>query len=217
MDAFPELQLRLQALQRAGALCPQLGQRAGRAVAALAGARPTPPQPAGAAATVDELCAELRERHPGAWAQLAAPGGALAQPLLGRWLKARQLVDVLPFPPPGPAPALAHSLELAAQFLRGHPRRCYGLRVAPSRIPGAGLGLFAAAPLPQGSLLCVYRGTRRGLLEARELAEAGAADYLMGGFGLRDHVDAGPHPGRTTSPSSSSERSSQRCWSPPGT
>merc|ERR1712096_456232 len=70
-----------------------------------------------------------------------------------------------------------------------------GLKVGPSTVQGAGLGLFAARPFPRDSLLCVYSGTSVSLVEAMRRRDAGEhGDYVMGGFGANGRVDAGPHP-----------------------
>jgi len=51
--------------------------------------------------------------------------------------------------------------------------------------------LFATAPIPNGSVICEYRGTELTLLQTIRLKDK---TYLMGGFGINCHIDAKNHP-----------------------
>src|SRR5690242_5095489 len=48
----------------------------------------------------------------------------------------------------------------------GEPPSSADLRVAPSLVPGAGLGLFARRPFAEGEVVCVYDGVPLSTLEA---------------------------------------------------
>ena len=56
----------------------------------------------------------------------------------------------------------------------------HGVEVWPSRIPGAGDGLFAWRDFAAGEHLGDYYGRVLSLLQAHQLEDR---DYLMGGFG----------------------------------
>lgn len=62
-----------------------------------------------------------------------------------------------------------------------------GVEVRPSRIDGAGDGLFTTRRFVVGEVLGLYYGRVLSLVEATRLSNR---DYLMGGFGLNAHVDA---------------------------
>eukprot|EP00756_Hemistasia_phaeocysticola_P029632 Hpha_TRINITY_DN16242_c0_g3::TRINITY_DN16242_c0_g3_i1::g.12823::m.12823 len=118
--------------------------------------------------------------------------GSLSLSRLEGWMQKRGMLSFQALSPELPAAGETAMVELVLQYLRGNPRGGYGLRVQASRIEGAGQGLFAATNIAQGTLLCVYSGTRRSLKETADATAAKQSDYIMG-FGLRDHVDAGPH------------------------
>ena len=61
-----------------------------------------------------------------------------------------------------------------------------GVEVRPSRIDGAGDGLFTTRRFVVGEVLGLYYGRVLSLVEATRLSNR---DYLMGGFGLNAHVD----------------------------
>eukprot|EP00921_Rhytidocystis_pertsovi_P023692 GHVQ01037990.1.p1 GENE.GHVQ01037990.1~~GHVQ01037990.1.p1 ORF type:complete len:249 (+),score=34.90 GHVQ01037990.1:731-1477(+) len=63
------------------------------------------------------------------------------------------------------------------------------LEVRPSLIPGAGRGLFVLSAVPKGSVVCEYTGRRLTLLE---LLRKQDRTYVMGGFGINWHIEAGP-------------------------
>jgi hypothetical protein len=65
------------------------------------------------------------------------------------------------------------------------------LEVRASRIPGAGLGLFATTDIAAHSVICEYTGSELTLVEVAFLEDS---TYLMGAFGLTCHVDAREHP-----------------------
>ncbi len=65
------------------------------------------------------------------------------------------------------------------------------LEVRASRIPGAGLGLFATTDIAAHSVICEYTGAELTLVEVAFLEDS---TYLMGAFGLTCHVDAREHP-----------------------
>ena len=65
-----------------------------------------------------------------------------------------------------------------------------GTRIAPSRIPGAGLGLFATQDFSEGDLICVYFGASLGTAQAIRLQDKA---YLMR-LGADAYVDAGFFP-----------------------
>ncbi|KAL3912842.1 MAG: hypothetical protein SGPRY_008197, partial [Prymnesium sp.] len=62
-----------------------------------------------------------------------------------------------------------------------------GVEARASRLPCAGLGLFAARSFGEGETLGRYHGRVLSLLQAHQLEDK---DYLMGGFGINSHVDA---------------------------
>ena len=66
-------------------------------------------------------------------------------------------------------------------------RWSHGVEVRPSRIRGAGDGLFASRDFAAGEALGEYYGLVLTLLQAHNLEDR---DYLMGGFGINAHVDA---------------------------
>ncbi|CEM26558.1 unnamed protein product [Vitrella brassicaformis CCMP3155] len=53
------------------------------------------------------------------------------------------------------------------------------------------MGLFACKAFRRGEVLCEYSGT---VLTLRQLLQQRDRTYVMGGFGLNAHIDAGPHP-----------------------
>lgn len=81
----------------------------------------------------------------------------------------------------------AREREAAAPFDLDRAWAC-GLDVRPSRVAGAGDGLFAARPFAQGELLCEYAGRVLSLARVMRMS-VGERDYVMGGFGLNAHVD----------------------------
>uniref|UniRef100_A0A0G4GDC7 SET domain-containing protein n=1 Tax=Chromera velia CCMP2878 TaxID=1169474 RepID=A0A0G4GDC7_9ALVE len=69
------------------------------------------------------------------------------------------------------------------------------LEVKDSSIPGAGQGLFLREVeedegAKKGDVLCEYTGTHLTLLQFLRTKDR---TYVMGGFGLNCHIDAGPH------------------------
>eukprot|EP00465_Bigelowiella_longifila_P009335 CAMPEP_0185260820 /NCGR_PEP_ID=MMETSP1359-20130426/9360_1 /TAXON_ID=552665 /ORGANISM="Bigelowiella longifila, Strain CCMP242" /LENGTH=129 /DNA_ID=CAMNT_0027847241 /DNA_START=70 /DNA_END=456 /DNA_ORIENTATION=- len=66
------------------------------------------------------------------------------------------------------------------------------LRVAPSLVSGAGMGLFAMVPFRKGSEICRYTGTALSLADLL-LKRVTNTDYVMG-LSLRVHIDAQHHP-----------------------
>ena len=82
---------------------------------------------------------------------------------------------------------LCRALRVVATYLRGHALGA--VEVRPSFIAAAGQGLFAAAAIPCGALICVYSGRVLSLRQAMALTVV-ERDYVMGGFGLNTHVDA---------------------------
>ena len=65
-----------------------------------------------------------------------------------------------------------------------------GTRIASSRIPGGGLGLFATQDFREGELICVYFGARLCTAQAMRLADKA---YLMR-LGPETYVDASSYP-----------------------
>ena len=68
-----------------------------------------------------------------------------------------------------------------------------GLEVRESKIEGAGQGLFATRDFKEDEEICQYRGTIRTFKQMWQM-KLHEKEYVMGGFGLNVHVDAGPHP-----------------------
>eukprot|EP00918_Siedleckia_nematoides_P022089 GHVU01047547.1.p1 GENE.GHVU01047547.1~~GHVU01047547.1.p1 ORF type:complete len:136 (+),score=6.12 GHVU01047547.1:146-553(+) len=64
-----------------------------------------------------------------------------------------------------------------------------GLQVKLSTITGAGYGLFATRSFEKDEILCEYVGVVRSLREMFHLKDK---TYVMGGFGINAHIDAGP-------------------------
>ena len=69
------------------------------------------------------------------------------------------------------------------------------LRVMPSLIPGAGLGLFTGEDVPAGTVLpgCTYGGDVLTFMQARAMRPE-TKDYVMA-LHFNVHVDAAMHPG----------------------
>eukprot|EP00941_MAST-03F_sp_MAST-3F-sp1_P004107 g4107.t1 len=82
-------------------------------------------------------------------------------------------------------------LEILLIFLDGHVEN--GLKVKPSGIQGAGLGLFATRNFRKDELLCVYRGREVSFTQLLNM-DMKDKDYVMGGFGMNCHIDAAKHP-----------------------
>ena len=70
---------------------------------------------------------------------------------------------------------------------RGRRRWPNGVEVRPSKVRGAGDGLFATRAFEAGEALGEYYGQVLSLWQAMNLENR---DYLMGGFGLNAHVNA---------------------------
>jgi hypothetical protein len=61
------------------------------------------------------------------------------------------------------------------------------VEVRPSRIPGAGNGLFALRNFKKGEVVCEYVGK---VLTFLQMLKATDKTYMMGGFALNIHLDA---------------------------
>ena len=64
------------------------------------------------------------------------------------------------------------------------------LQVRPSRIEGAGDGLFVRRRIRAGTVMCEYAGTRLSLAQMLRTTDK---SYVMGGFGLNNHIDGRLH------------------------
>jgi hypothetical protein len=63
-----------------------------------------------------------------------------------------------------------------------------GLDVRPSQIRGAGNGLWTVRKFASGEVLCEYRGRVISLADVHSMSLR-ERDYVMGGFGVRVHLD----------------------------
>ena len=101
-------------------------------------------------------------------------------------------------------------VALAVHYRRRRSRRRWpqGVEVRPSRVRGAGDGLFATRTFEAGEMLGEYYGQVLSLWQAMNLENR---DYLMGGFGCA-HSSQYEHTGSTRA----CTRVPFRPWLPPG-
>ena len=146
---------------------------------------------------VAELARVLEEKFPKHWAALSVAVKAdahdgskewqrgdlqLQKKLLERYVRRRRLTT---------SPLVHVQLRALMTFCNGNPLCSDALHVRPSRIHGAGMGLFCGRSFNSGELLCVYSGTEMSLRDAMKCDDT---SYVMGGFGLNVHINAKHHP-----------------------